>query len=94
MSNEKESKVLLVGGVNITVRLKNKTFLVALIAAIIGVVYNVLGMFDVVPAISESEIMQIVEAVLGFLVLIGVIQDPTTTGISDGEQGKTYVEPK
>lgn len=94
MSEEKNKNAVVLNGINITVRLKNKAFLVTLIAAIVALAYQVLKMFEIVPSISESEVMNIVNTILGLLVLIGVIQDPTTTGLTDSEQAKSYTEPK
>ena len=37
--------------------------------------------------------LQLLNQVLTFLGLIGVIVDPTTAGISDSDRAMTYVEP-
>lgn len=79
---------------NFILRLKNKTCLVALISSIIAFVYQILGIFEVVPVISESEITQICGIVINLLVTLGVIVDPTTQGIADSKQALEYTEPK
>lgn len=79
---------------NFILRLKNKTCLVALISSIIAFVYQILGIFEVVPVISESEITQICGIVINLLVTLGVIVDPTTQGIADSKQVLEYTEPK
>lgn len=79
---------------NFILRLKNKTCLVALISSIVAFVYQILGIFEVVPVISESEITQICGIVINLLVTLGIIVDPTTQGISDSKQALKYTEPK
>ena len=79
---------------NFILRLKDKTCLVALISSSIAFVYQILGIFEVVPVISESEITQICGIVINLLVTLGVIVDPTTQGIADSKQALEYTEPK
>lgn len=79
--------------VNWKVRFKNKTWLSMFIGLIVGFVFNVLKMFDVAPVITENFVMQIVGQVLTFLGLIGVIVDPTTSGIDDSARAMSYQEP-
>ena len=78
---------------NWKVRFKNKTWLTMFISLIVGFVFNMLKLFDVVPVISESLVMNIIGQVLTFLGLIGVIVDPTTAGIQDSDRAMTYQEP-
>lgn len=69
-------------------RLKNKAILAAIISAAVAFVYQILGLFDIVPPISESDITNVVGIVLNALVFLGIIVDPTTDGISDSESKK------
>lgn len=78
---------------NWKVRFKNKTWLTMFISLIVGFVFNMLKLFDVVPVITENTIMTIAAQVLEFLGLIGVLVDPTTVGIGDSNRAMTYVEP-
>ena len=78
---------------NWKVRFKNKTWLTMFISLIVGFVFNMLKLFDVVPVISESLVMNIIGQVLTLLGLIGVIVDPTTEGIQDSDRAMTYQEP-
>ena len=78
---------------NWKVRFKNKTWLTMFISLIVGFVFNMLKLFDIVPAFSENLVMNIVGQVLTFLGLIGVIVDPTTAGIEDSNRAMTYDEP-
>ena len=79
--------------VNWKVRFKNKVWLTMFISLIIGFAFNILKMFDVVPKITQNQIMEAVSQVLTFLGLIGVITDPTTVGIEDSNRAMSYQEP-
>ena len=79
--------------VNWKVRFKNKTWLTMFISLIVGFVFNMLKLFDIVPTFTENMIMNIVTQVLTFLGLIGVLVDPTTAGIGDSERALGYDEP-
>lgn len=78
---------------NWKVRFKNKTWLTMFISLVVGFVFNILRLFDIVPAVTENLVMNIVGQVLTFLGLIGVIVDPTTAGIEDSNRAMTYEEP-
>ena len=78
---------------NWKVRFRNKTWLMMFISLVVGFVFNVLKAFDIVPAVTQNLIMEIVGQVLTFLGLIGVIVDPTTAGIGDSDRAMTYEEP-
>lgn len=78
---------------NWKVRFKNKTWLSMFISLIVGFVFNILKMFDIVPVVTENLVMNIVGQVLTFLGLIGVIVDPTTAGIEDSNRAMGYEEP-
>lgn len=79
--------------VNWKVRFKNKVWLSSFICAVVAFVYNILGMFDIVPVITQNTIMQIVNEFLLLLSLIGVIIDPTTEGANDSIRAMNYEEP-
>ena len=78
---------------NWKVRFKNKVWLGSFCSLIIGFVYSMLGLFDVFPAVTQSLVVQLLNQVLTFLGLIGVIVDPTTAGIGDSERAMGYEEP-
>ncbi len=58
-----------------------------------GFVYSMLALFDVFPEITQSLVLQLINQVLTFLGLIGVIVDPTTAGIGDSERAMGYETP-
>lgn len=78
---------------NWKVRFKNKTWLSCFIAAIVTFIYTMLGMFDVAPSITQNSVMNVINAVLMMLSLMGVIVDPTTAGVGDSDRAMTYEEP-
>ncbi len=80
--------------INWRLRLKNKVTLYALIAAVVNCLYTVLELLNIAPQIDQSSIMQTAAAILSFLVILGVINDPTTTGISDSEKALRYDTPR
>lgn len=79
--------------VNWKVRFKNKVWLTSFFAAILTFVYTMLGMFDVYPEITKNDIGEIINSLLMFLSLMGVIVDPTTAGIYDSARALGYEEP-
>ena len=80
--------------INWKVRIRNKTFLVSMSALIISFLYELLSLFQVVTPISENEILQIVYIIINILGVMGVIDDPTTKGLSDSERALTYYNNK
>ena len=79
--------------INWKVRFKNKAWLTSFISLVIGFTFSLLRLFDVIPVITEDKIINVVNQVLTFLGLIGVLVDPTTAGLSDSERAMGYIEP-
>ncbi len=79
--------------INWKVRLKNKVWLGSFCSLVVGFVYSMLALFDVFPEVTQSLVLQLMNQVLTFLGLIGVIVDPTTAGIGDSERALGYEEP-
>ena len=80
--------------INWKVRFKNKTWLVTFLLAVLAFVYQILGMFDVVPPVTQDMATQLIAAVINILVAVGVVIDPTTSGVSDSNRAMTYNEQK
>lgn len=80
--------------INWKLRLQNKATLAAIVAAIIALVYQILGLIGVVPAVSQGAVEQTASMVINLLVLLGIVVDPTTAGTSDSTQAMNYTEPK
>lgn len=79
--------------INWKVRFKNKVFLTSFISLIVGFVYSMLALFDVFPSITKNNVLEIVNQLLTFLGLLGIIVDPTTEGFSDSNRAMSYDEP-
>ena len=79
--------------INWKVRFKNKVWLGSFLSLIVGFIYSMLALFDVFPAVTQNIILQIMNEILTFLGLIGVIVDPTTAGIEDSDRAMSYEEP-
>ena len=79
--------------INWKVRFKNKVWLASFISLIVGFVFNMLTLFEIYPKVTQNVIMQIVDQVLTFLGLIGVLVDPTTVGLNDSKRAMSYEEP-
>lgn len=80
--------------INWKLRLQNKTTLVTLIALCVTFVYQVLGLFGVVPTVSQDEVINTIGLLINILVVLGVVVDPTTNGISDSNNALNYKTPK
>lgn len=78
---------------NWKVRFKNKVWLGSFFSLVVGFVYSLLALFDVFPAVTQSLVVQMLNQVLTFLGLIGVIVDPTTAGLEDSDRAIGYEEP-
>ena len=79
--------------INWKVRFKNKIWLGSFLSLIVGFIFNMLALFDVYPPITENIITNILNQILTFLGLIGVIVDPTTAGLEDSNRAMNYDEP-
>ena len=79
--------------INWKVRFKNKVWLGSFLSLIISFAYSMLGLFDIFPVVTRNNVVEILNQILTFLGLIGVIVDPTTAGIGDSERAMGYEEP-
>ncbi len=76
--------------INWKARFKNRVFLLAFIPAAIAIIYQVLSVFGVVPAISENEVVNIITMFVNILAFVGIVVDPTTEGLNDSERAMLY----
>lgn len=81
--------------INWKVRIANKTFWLSLIPAIALVIQAVAAVFGFTIDLStlSGKLCAVVDAVFGVLVIIGIVNDPTTAGIGDSNRAKGYAEP-
>ena len=78
---------------NWKVRFKNKIWLGSFLSLIVSFVYSMLGLFDIFPDVTRNNVIEILNQILTFLGLIGVLVDPTTAGLGDSERALGYTEP-
>ena len=79
---------------NWKVRLRNKPFLVSLFAFVLLLAQQVMAMFGYeMPVNVSDQITTVFNTLLGILVLLGIVVDPTTTDVSDSSQALTYIKP-
>ena len=82
--------------INWKVRLKSKTFWLAMIPALLLLVQVVAAVFgfELDLGVLGDRLLAVVNAVFTVLTILGVVTDPTTAGLSDSKQALTYTEPK
>ena len=82
--------------INWLVRVKNKAFWIAIIPAVLLVIQAVAAVFGYTLDFGDlgNKLLEVVNAVFAVLVILGIVSDPTTEGISDSKQALTYTEPK
>lgn len=76
--------------INWKLRFQNKVTLTAIVLAVIGLVYQVLGLFGVVAPISQEAIVAVAGSLINVFVLLGIVVDPTTEGVHDSARSSTY----
>lgn len=79
-------------GINWQVRIKNKTFWLTLIPAVLLLVQAVSAPFgytwDFV--VLNQQLAAIINALFAVLAILGVVTDPTTKGVGDSERALMY----
>ena len=82
--------------INWIVRIKNKAFWVALIPAVLLLIQVIAAVFNIQIDLGDlgNKLLDVVNAVFALLVILGVVTDPTTQGITDSDRALTYTEPK
>lgn len=82
--------------INWTVRIKNKAFWLAVIPAVLLLIQTVAAVFGYTLDVGDigNRLIAVVNALFGVLVILGVVNDPTTAGMSDSKQARTYISPK
>lgn len=79
--------------INWKVRFRNKTWFVTFMGAVLTIVYQILGMVGISAPVSQDALTNILMMVVNLLVLLGVIIDPTTNGVTDSTRALTYDKP-
>lgn len=79
--------------INWKVRFKQPVFVTTFLTLVMTFIYNVLGMFEVVPPVSQDMAMSVIVAIVQVLTALGILVDPTTKGVNDSERALAYKEP-
>jgi len=82
--------------INWTVRLKNKSFWLAIIPAILLLVQVIAALFGFTLDLGElgNKLLAVVEAAFMVLAILGIVNDPTTASLNDSANAMTYTVPK
>ena len=82
--------------INWKVRLVNKNFWLSLIPAVLLLIQAVGAPLGMTLDFGElgNQLLAIVNAVFAVLAILGIVQDPTTAGVSDSYLAMTYETPK
>ena len=81
--------------INWKVRILNKTFWLTLVPALALLLQTFLAVFGVKLELGETidKLLVFINALFGVLMIIGIVNDPTTSGISDSTRAMTYETP-
>ena len=81
--------------VNWKVRIANKNFWLALIPAVLLLVQVVLAVFNVQMDFGDlgNKLTAVINALFAVLVLVGIVNDPTTDGLKDSDRAMGYEKP-
>nr|DAK40643.1 MAG TPA: holin [Caudoviricetes sp.] len=82
--------------INWMVRLKNKNFWLALVPAIALLLQAAGDIFGLKLelGVTIDKILVFINVLFALLVLVGVVNDPTTAGLGDSQKALSYDEPK
>lgn len=82
--------------INWTVRFKNKSFWLSFIPAVLLLVQVVAALFGFELDLGDigNRLIDVVNAVFAVLAILGIVTDPTTSGVGDSAQAMTYDKPK
>ena len=67
-----------------------------MIPAILLLIQQIAGIFGISIDLGDlgDKLLAVINTIFVILALVGVVSDPTTTGICDSEQALNYTEPK
>ncbi len=81
--------------INWKVRLKNKAFWLALIPAVLLLVQVAAAVFGLTLEVDMlgGRLLDVINSLFAVLAILGVVNDPTTSGLSDSARAMSYEHP-
>lgn len=82
--------------INWLVRIKNRSFWIAIIPATLVLIQVIANVFGYTLDLGDlgNKLIDVVNAVFVVLSILGIVVDPTTEGVSDSRQALGYEKPK
>lgn len=82
--------------INWKVRFANKAFWVAFIPAVLLLAQVIAAVFGYTLDLGDlgNKLLAVVNALFAVLAILGIVTDPTTTGVGDSDRAMTYDKPK
>lgn len=82
--------------INWKVRFSNKQFWLSLIPAVLLLIQVVAAVFGYTLDLGDlgNKLLAVVNALFAVLAILGIVTDPTTTGVGDSDRAMTYDKPK
>ncbi len=86
----------MIKAINWKVRIGNKTFWLTIVPALALLVQVVAAVFGITVDLTDTvaKLVDVINALFAVLVIVGVVVDPTTAGVSDSAQAMTYTAPR
>jgi len=81
--------------INWKVRVLNKTFWLTLVPALALLLQTFLAVFNIRLELGETidKLLVFINALFAVLMIVGIVNDPTTAGLSDSSRALEYHEP-
>ena len=81
--------------INWKVRILNKTFWITLVPALALLLQAFLAVFNIRLELGDTtdKLLVFINALFAVLVIVGIVNDPTTTGVSDSTRAMNYDRP-
>lgn len=82
--------------INWIVRIKSKSFWLAIIPAVLLLIQVVAAVFGFTLDLGDlgNKLLAVINAAFAVLAILGIVVDPTTQGVGDSQQALTYTAPK
>lgn len=81
--------------INWKVRILNKTFWITLVPALALLLQAFLAVFNIRLELGDTteKLLVFINALFAVFVIVGIVNDPTTSGVSDSTRAMTYERP-